>query len=185
MYIFKEYIYDYYFAYGGFILASLLWASYIFYKSRPPKIYYYSHKSNSAGLHHAYFGDAGFDLECFQDVIIPPGTTAKVPVSLSVMIPPGYHGIIVARSSFALKNNASIKLGIIDAGYTEQLSIIVQNNRMLDLELKKGECYAQLIIQKTINIKPVQVDNEENLEINAKKLNLKRLKKGFGSSNVK
>lgn len=76
---------------------------------------------------YAHATDAGFDLVASEDVIIEPGETACVPTGLAFEIPKGYEMQIRPRSGITLNTRLRVQLGTIDAGYREEVGVIVDN----------------------------------------------------------
>lgn len=91
---------------------------------------------------------AGFDLAAATDMIIYPGTVAKVPTGLIIAAPSGYFLLIAARSSLPLKKGLMIAngIGIVDpdyAGPNDQIHLLLHNFTQQPVEIKKYERLAQ------------------------------------------
>jgi dUTP pyrophosphatase len=76
---------------------------------------------------YAHQHDSGFDLVAAEDVIIEPGETKIVPTGLAVSLPPGYEIQIRPRSGITAKTKLRVQLGTVDAGYTGEIGVIVDN----------------------------------------------------------
>jgi len=119
-------------------------------------------------------GDAGYDIFAIEDVEVPAGGSAIIPVGFKVgYITPGHWFRIESRSGLSFKHGLEAFNGIIDNGYRGNCSILVRNFSRLDYTITKGQACAQFIIYKMI---PTRVNwTDETVES-------RRGEKGFGSS---
>lgn len=94
--------------------------------------------------------DAGMDVCAAKDIIVMPGQTVIVPTGLKFAIPEGYEIQVRPRSGISLKTPLRIanSPGTIDAGYRDELGIIVSNTSP---EESAGE--------KVLPIKPHEIDD--------------------------
>jgi dUTP pyrophosphatase len=115
-------------------------------------------------------GDAGYDLRCTEDVVIPPGTSYVVSTGVYMSIPFGYYGLLVHRSSLAFKGGSVLSTGIIDSNFKGEIKAYVLNHGSEYLYLKKGDRFCQIIFNRYYEDK---FEIEEDLEDG---------KEGFGSS---
>lgn len=78
---------------------------------------------------YANITDAGADIYSIEDVTIHPGQTKLIHTGIKVAIPEGYEIQIRPRSGLSLKTNMRIANapGTIDAGYRDEIGIIVTN----------------------------------------------------------
>lgn len=121
-----------------------------------------------------YIGDSGLDVTAVEDVIIPYGGSAVVPVGLKLaFVTPGYWFRIEGRSGLGFKHSVSPHLGVIDNPYRGDMGIKLYNFGKADYTVKTGDKIAQLIIYPLIQADVYWVD--EVSETN-------RGEKGFGSS---
>lgn len=113
--------------------------------------------------------DGGMDVCAAEDTIIRPGETVIVPTGLKFAIPEGYEIQVRPRSGISLKTPLRIpnSPGTIDAGYRNELGIIMTNtsaenpassdgaeyltldskgNKKGSYLIKKGERVAQLVL---------------------------------------
>lgn len=110
----------------------------------------------------AYSVDAGLDIYADKDIFIELGSTVKVPTGLAVQIPEGYVGKIEDRSGLASKGLRT-GAGVVDAGYTGELQIILHNltsvqdsegladlwnEPLLGYKVKTGDRICQLLLYK-------------------------------------
>lgn len=115
--------------------------------------------------------DAGMDVCAAEDVIIKPNETVIVPTGLKFAIPEGFEIQVRPRSGITLRTPLRISNspGTIDAGYRDELGIIVTNSSITSKEssdtheyytvdsrgnkqgvyhIKKGDRIAQLVLQE-------------------------------------
>lgn len=123
----------------------------------------------------AYEGDVGYDLYCYEDLIIHPGDIVRIKTGIKVQLPKGTFGIIADRSSLGT-NGLKVMGGIIDNGYRGEIIVVLLNTSRVTIYIKKNEKIAQLLVLdfKHYPIKEGKVNN-----------NTQRGAKGFGSSNKK
>lgn len=124
--------------------------------------------------------DAGMDVCAAEDRIIEPGQTVIIPTGLKFAIPEGYEIQIRPRSGISLKTPLRLanSPGTIDAGYRDELGIIMNNSSIvsnaqnfeeyLSLDskgnqkgtyiIRKGERVAQLVLAEVprMNLKIVE-----------------------------
>lgn len=112
--------------------------------------------------------DSGMDIRSNKTITIKPQETLVIPTGLKVSIPSGYEIQVRARSGLSLKTPLRIANGIgtIDAGFKDELGIIVHHSGMPSLSspitINKGDRIAQLVIQRTPMIKWEIVENVNN-----------------------
>ena len=73
--------------------------------------------------------DAGMDVCAAEDVMIKPGETVIIPTGLKFAIPEGYEIQVRPRSGISYRTPLRISNspGTIDAGYRDELGIIMTN----------------------------------------------------------
>lgn len=129
---------------------------------------------------------AGWDLYAAEDVRVGSGQRQMVKTGISLEIPEGYAGLIWPRSGLAVKNGIDVLAGVIDSDYRGEIIVCLLNTNFKiktgpdkwttgqDLDIKKGDRIAQLIIQEIPDVK---------MEFTtAKPKETSRGSKGFGSS---
>lgn len=127
---------------------------------------------------YAYEGDAGLDLRSSEDVTLAPFERRLISTGLAVAIPEGYAGFVQPRSGLALKQGLSMANtpGLIDAHYRGELKICAINlDSEKNIEVKRGDRIAQLVIQKVPVVELQVVDELDETDRGAG---------GFGSSGV-
>ena len=148
---------------------------------------------------YANLGDAGMDVYAAEDVIILPGETVIVPTGLKLAIPVGYEIQVRPRSGISAKTPLRLpnSPGTIDAGYRDEIGIIMSNtscqcqvndaeaiysinekgNKKGSYFIKKGDRIAQIVLQAVPEIQFKQVDSVADIGMNRGG--------GFGSSGVR
>ena len=121
-------------------------------------------------------GDAGYDIFCVDQVIVPPRGSAIAPVGLKLgYITPGYWFRIEPRSGLGFKKNIQPHLGIIDNPYRGDMGIKLYNFSDVPVTIDKGVAVAQFIIYKMNDAIVSWTDVADATE---------RGEKGFGTSGV-
>ena len=158
------------------------------------KLQYVNNSDNEQPLWKKHHEDAGWDIRSNVDISIKPGETAIVPTGVHVAIPEGYYGQIADRSGLAVQG-LSARGGVIDAGYRDEIKVILHNEtpfnhirideetgiELVDLiepntfEIKKGERIAQFIILPVVLDEFIEVDALDETE---------RGMNGLGSSGI-
>ncbi len=121
-------------------------------------------------------GDAGLDLYSREDVVLKPGERRIIGTGIAIAIEPGFAGFVQPRSGFAAKQGFSIvnTPGLIDSGYRGEIGVIGLNtDPEIDIEIKRGDRIAQLVIQE---VPEVTIEEVEELDDTV------RSSGGFGSS---
>lgn len=75
----------------------------------------------------AHAHDAGLDLVALENVIVGPGDTVKIPLGFAVELPAGYVMDIRPRSGITLRTELRVAYGTVDAGYTGEVGVTVDN----------------------------------------------------------
>lgn len=78
---------------------------------------------------YAHDNDAGMDIYSSEDIEIAPGQTVLVHTGIAMAIPDGYEAQIRPRSGISFKTMLRIpnSPGTIDAGYRDELCVIMHN----------------------------------------------------------
>ncbi|KAG9289371.1 hypothetical protein G9A89_007932 [Geosiphon pyriformis] len=122
--------------------------------------------------------DAGYDLRYpgKDTLVIQPKFLTKINLKIALEIPPGAMVQIASKSSLASKE-INIKEGVIDTGYTGDITIMLQNETDKPFKIEHAEKITQAIYLPLINILGLQsVNNREQLEKS------KKGTQGFGST---
>ena len=92
--------------------------------------------------------DAGLDLHAAETTPIAPRVVTLVPTGIAVAIPTGHVGLLVARSSLAVKQSMTLAngVGVIDSDYRGEIKVpIVPLDGCRNL-IHAGTRIAQLIV---------------------------------------
>ena len=92
-------------------------------------------------------GDAGLDLCTIESATISPGCHATLKTGLAFAIPDGMVGLVWPRSKLASKYGLDILAGVVDSGYSGEVMVSVINHGKTEIEIRKGDKIAQMIIQ--------------------------------------
>lgn len=147
--------------------------------------------------------DSGMDLFALEDYVIHPGQTALIPTGIKVAIPAGYELQVRPKSGRALKTKLRVanSPGTIDAGYRDEVKIIIENieppikdityefdddghikiTSILhgsDMFIGKGEKFAQIVLAEVPKVVFYNVDNVLKIENDGRS-------GGFGSTGLK
>jgi len=120
----------------------------------------------------AHPDDAGMDLYSLEDVLLGPGQGRVARTGIALALPTGHVGLIADRSSMA-KKGIKTAGGVIDAGYRGEIQIVFWNLSSEEVQLKKGERIAQLLI---LPVATPAISEVTSLDETARGV------KGFGSS---
>lgn len=122
---------------------------------------------------------AGYDLHaCLDsDLVIAPGTVAKVPLGVAVAIPDGYFGGVFARSGLSTKQGLRPAncVGVIDSDYRGECMVPLYNDSSEPRTLCHGDRIAQLVILPYLS---VEFEEAETLDETT------RGEGGFGSTGL-
>lgn len=147
---------------------------------------------------YAHEHDAGMDIYASEDVLLLPGETKLVPTGLTAAIPQGYEAQIRPRSGISLKTMLRIpnSPGTIDAGYRDQICIIMHNasfllsdntdQEYLTLEekgnrhgtylIRRGDKIAQMVFARISHVIPSAVLTLDGIGVDRQG--------GFGSTGI-
>ena len=148
---------------------------------------------------YAHLTDSGMDIYALEDITIAPGQTVVVPTGLKVAIPSGYELQVRPKSGRCVKTKLRIANtpGTIDAGYRDEIGVIVdniepfiksadidENGRLYNVEfgsshtIGAGEKFAQLVLCEVPKAILYQVGNVGEIANDGRN-------GGFGSTGVK
>ena len=128
--------------------------------------------------------DSGMDVYALEDITIAPGETKLIPIGIKVALPRGYELQVRPKSGRSLKSKLRIANtpGTIDAGYRDEIGIIVENiePKIADISygfnakgetviksiehgksytIGKGEKFAQLVLTEIPKVSWYKVDS--------------------------
>lgn len=118
--------------------------------------------------------DAGYDISAVEDATVLPHSTANISTGIKVAAPPGWFYSIEGRSGMGFKGVAPFP-GVIDAGYTGLVMVMLCNISDIPYFVKKGDRIAQIVPHQIVGVEYQEVQ-EFSPEYNG------RGEAGFGSS---
>ena len=148
---------------------------------------------------YAHLTDSGMDIYAVEEITIGPGETKLIPTGLKVAIPAGYELQVRPKSGRCLKTKLRVANtpGTIDAGYRDEIGVIVdniepfiksadidENGRLYNVEfgssyiIGKGEKFAQLVLCEVPKAAFYQVESVNTIANDGRA-------GGFGSSGLK
>lgn len=108
----------------------------------------------------AHSSDAGFDIYSPITKTVPPRGSIFVDTGVRVLIPDGYVGFLKSKSGLNVKAGITTE-GVIDAGYTGTIGVLVRNNSDRPYEVSYGDKITQLVILPIPEIELQVVDDFE------------------------
>lgn len=110
---------------------------------------------------YSHITDACADIYADEDVTILPGCTVPVSTGIAFAIPDGFVVHVYARSGLSLKTNLRLanSVGVIDAGYRDELKILCWNAGNEPIIIEKGMRIAQMDIMQSPAIEFYEVEN--------------------------
>jgi dUTP pyrophosphatase len=104
-------------------------------------------------------GASGIDLCAAERVTILHGHTKRVPLGISVEIPPRFEAQIRPRSSLSAKG-IFCHLGTIDGDYRGEIAAVITSLRSYGdrIVIEKGDRIAQLVIAPVERVELVRVE---------------------------
>lgn len=148
---------------------------------------------------YAHLTDSGMDVYAVEDITIAPGETVVVPTGIKMAIPAGYEIQVRPKSGRCVKSKLRIANtpGTIDAGYRDEIGIIIDNIEPFIKEAKMddtgrlyevlfgsshtiaaGEKFAQLVLCEVPKAILYEVENVGEIANDGRK-------GGFGSTGDK
>ncbi len=117
---------------------------------------------------YARLGDAGCDLVArVGAVLAPAGGRATIPTGIAVGVPPGFAGLVLARSGLASRHGITClnAPGLIDPGYRGEVAVILVNtDPATPYEVHRGDRIAQLVVCRVEEARFVTVDRLDKSE---------------------
>ncbi len=118
-------------------------------------------------------GDAGANLFSLEDKVLNPGERHMFQLGFALEFPATHVGLIMDRSSMAVKYGLTCLGGVIDSNYRGEWGVVLLNASDQSYEVKKGDKIAQVLFQ------PVETAQFE--EVNELREST-RAEGGFGST---
>lgn len=133
-----------------------------------------SYKLDSWALHpptRAHAADAGFDLYAPFYEYVPAHGRAVIDTGVHFNIPAGWRAMLYSKSGLMAKGITC--RGLIDAGYTGSVKVVLFNNNDIAFTFEPGDKITQIIFEENPDIELVETDTLEETE---------RGSDGFGST---
>lgn len=105
--------------------------------------------------------DGGMDVVCPIDRTIAAGATIIVPTGLKVAVPEGWMLLVFPRSGLSAKTGLRVanSPGLIDAGYRDEVGIILHNTGAESYAITAGDRIAQFVLVRRTEIRFQPVDS--------------------------
>ena len=100
---------------------------------------------------------AGYDVHASADVSITAKSRKLAPTGLAALAPPGTYIRVAPRSGLALKN-VDVAAGVVDPDYRGEIRVVLVNHGSGIFRVTRGMAIAQLILERIVNAKVVQVE---------------------------
>lgn len=94
---------------------------------------------------HAHEDDAGYDLKCKEDIIVPAKGSVIVDTGIHFEIPRKWFGKLESKSGLNVMNAVFCAGGVIDSGFTGPIKCRVYNFSDKDYEFKAGDKVVQIV----------------------------------------
>lgn len=104
--------------------------------------------------HRRHSQDAGLDLYTIKDTWLWPFFITDLPTGWDIKIPDGHVGLVLPRSSTFKRMHIAVHVGVIDASYTGELSVLVRNLAPWPRYIKRGIRLAQLLTFPCLMVHP-------------------------------
>ena len=110
---------------------------------------------------YAHTTDACADIRADEEVTIMPGETAAVKTGFALAIPEGYVCHIYPRSGLSKLHGLRIpnSVGVIDAGYRDEVQVLLWNTNDVPFKVEQGMRIAQMDIMPSPAMEFYLVDN--------------------------
>ena len=91
----------------------------------------------------------GYDLYSVVDTILLPNTVTKIPLGLTLCMPPWIWAQILSRSSMAVKGIQTCG-GVIDPDYSGEINVVLHNTTNEPYMVTKGQRVAQMVFHHAV-----------------------------------
>lgn len=120
----------------------------------------YSLDGGAIAPRHSHDLDAGYDLSTPIPFSLGPGELNAVHTGVHIQIPKGYFGKIEGKSGLAVKYGVVPVGGVIDAGYSGEIVVMLHNLSDVAYDFLRGDRVAQIIFHR-IATPPYMMEVEE------------------------
>ena len=93
----------------------------------------------------AHEWDAGLDLYAMEEQWIPGECGVEFNTGVHLEIPKGFVGLVKSRSGLMMKQKITTD-GVVDAGYTGAIRVMLFNHGIFTHKVNRGDKIAQLVI---------------------------------------
>jgi dUTP pyrophosphatase len=93
-------------------------------------------------------GSAGFDIYSNDFYLIKPNVRCLLDTGIAMQLPEGWWGELKPRSGLASKHGLDVLAGVVDSDYIGEIKVSLINLGDQEVEIKKGDRIAKLIIQR-------------------------------------
>ena len=100
----------------------------------------------------AHSTDAGLDLYCIDDTVVPARGSAVFRTGVHIELPPNTYGKLESKSGLNTAHSVVSCGGIIDEGYSGEILVKLYNMGDKDYEFKRGMKICQLVIQPCLYV---------------------------------
>ena len=97
----------------------------------------------------AHDTDAGADLCCLEDFVVPAHDSVEIDTGVHVQLPKGTVGMVKSKSGLNIKACVNVE-GVIDEGYSGSIRLRVYNHGECPREFKAGDKVTQLVVMPVI-----------------------------------
>lgn len=97
----------------------------------------------------AHDTDAGADLCCMEDFIVPAHDSAEIDTGVHVQLPKGTVGMVKSKSGLNIKACINVE-GVIDEGYSGSIRLRIYNHGEYPREFKAGDKVTQLVVMPVV-----------------------------------
>ena len=106
----------------------------------------------------AHETDAGLDLYSREKRIIHPGESVCFDTGVHIELPKGHCAMLVSKSGLNVNHDIT-STGLIDEGYSGEITVKLYNHGGFDYAVKKGDKISQLVIIP-VRYEPVEIVDE-------------------------
>jgi dUTP pyrophosphatase len=111
----------------------------------------------------AHKKDAGYDIYALEDIYCDLGRSCTIPTGIALGVEDGYFAMVTDKSSIA-RTGFKVTAGVVDAGYTGEVSVELLNVTGFAKLIKKGQKVAQFIILPIARPEIVETSQLESSE---------------------
>lgn len=124
----------------------------------------------------AHATDAGLDLYCIDDTVVPARGSAVFRTGVHIELPPNTYGKLESKSGLNVAHDVICCGGVVDEGYSGEILVKLYNMGDKDYKFKRGNKIVQLLV---VPCQYVDVEVVDELFMDTE-----RGSSGFGSTGV-